>query len=175
MRKHKILITTLLILSLAVAFAGCGSAGADADEGPAMTFETTDLAGEPVSSEDLFAENKITMVNFWASYCGPCIQEMPELEAISKEYAGKGAAVVGVVGDVPVGYDEYLADAEAVIKETGVTYKNIRSWEGFAEEIELIGVPTTFFVNSKGNIVGDEIVGADVEAYRTRLDEYLAR
>ena len=141
--------------------------------GTEIRFETEDIDGNPVNSENLFAENKLTMVNIWGIDCGPCIREMPEIEAISKDFADKGVAVVGIVQELPVGDDKYLQETKKVIQDTGITYKNLRAWEGFDEILNYTGTPTTYFVDSEGRIVGEVIVGARVQEYRTKLEQYL--
>ena len=151
---------------------GAGDTDEDSDV-PVFRFETTDLDGNAVSSEALFAESKLTIVNIWATFCGPCINEMPELEKLSNEYAEKDVTLVGLVLDVPEGDDQLLPDALAIVADTGVTYTNLRVWDGFDEMLFISAVPTTFFVDSDGHIVGDLIVGADPAAYRAAIDAYL--
>lgn len=181
----RVMILMAMAAALAVAFAGCGSgdgsesAGQDpaAEEGAVtdkvVSFETQDLEKNAVRSEELFAANKVTMINIWGTFCGPCINEMADIEAIHQEYADKGVAVVGLVVDVPIGNDDYLKDAEEIIKETGVTYLNIRAWEGFDTQMPIPGVPTTYFFDSQGNILGEPVVGAYVDKYSKELDKYL--
>lgn len=157
---------------------GTGSeteAGDTAEDSDAsiFRFETTDLDGSAVSSESLFAGSKLTMVNIWATFCGPCINEMPELEKLSNEYSEKDVTLVGLVLDVPEGDDQLLPDALAIVADTGVTYTNLRVWDGFDEMLFISAVPTTFFVDSDGHIVGDLIVGADPAGYRAAIDAYL--
>ena len=62
-------------------------------------FETVTLTGEPVTQE-IFGEAKLTMVNIWATYCSPCIQEMPELAELAREYEDRGVQIVGLLSDV---------------------------------------------------------------------------
>ena len=118
----KIATIIIMIMSIAMIFAltGCGSSdsgdsdqeqGTVAEEGYEFIAETTDLDGNTVNTADIFAENKLTMVNIWATFCGPCINEMPELEKIHQEYAEEGAGVIGLVLDVPAGNDQLLQDA----------------------------------------------------------------
>ncbi|MBQ6370059.1 MAG: TlpA family protein disulfide reductase [Firmicutes bacterium] len=142
-------------------------------DGSDVRFEATDLDGNAVDSEGLFSQNKITMINIWGTYCGPCINEMPELQKIHQEYADKGVTVVGLVIDVPEGNDAQLAEAKSIIKDTGVTYLNLRAWEGYNEQLAAPAVPTTYFVDSQGKLVGDPIVGANVTKYRSTLEEFL--
>lgn len=146
-----------------------------AEEGADIVFETTDLDGNPVDSRSLFAQNKITMVNIWGTTCGPCIKEMPELEKLNKEWAKKGGAVVGLVDDVPLGNNAYLAEAQDIVKETGVTYINLRAWDGFDDVMSTVGTPTSYFVDSKGKIVGTPVLGANLKQYKEKMEEYLSQ
>ena len=172
--KKKTVLALLLTFSMIFAMTGCGGGSGSSGsgdqsaqtDGSSISFQTTDLDGNAVDSKDLFAKNKITMINIWGTYCGPCVEEMPEIEVISKEYADKGAAVVGLVVDVTEADDSKLADAHDIVKDTGVTYLNLKAWDG--------STPTTYFVDSEGNLVGDPIVGANVAKYREALDGLLA-
>ncbi len=145
------------------------------EEGSNISFETEDLEGNPVKSDTLFSNNKVTMINIWSTTCGPCIQEMPELEKLNKEFAKKGGAIIGAVVDVPVGNNMYLQEAKDIVKDTGVTYTNIRAWDDFDSMFATIGTPTTYFVDSQGNIIGDPIVGASLNMYKTKMEELLSQ
>lgn len=180
MKKHGVLSAALLALCMAFALAGCGGSGDGADnglqggtEGTDIVFETTDLNGDPVDSGTVFAGNKVTMVNIWGTYCGPCINEMPELETLNQEFSGKGGAIIGLVCDVPLGDDTKLADAHSIVRDTGVTYPSLKAWDGFDSVMPLTAIPTTYFVDSQGKLMGEPIVGADPQAYRERMEEYL--
>ena len=185
MKMTKIWITIVMMAIMTVAFAGCGNSDdgsgsledGDAAVGTETTtveFETVDLDGKTVSSRELFAENKVTMINFWGTFCGPCIREMPEIEEIYREYSGKGVGIIGALVDVTVDDDSLTGDAKAIVNETGVTYMNLLGWNGFDEFIPEGAVPTTWFVDGEGNVIGEYIVGADPQKYRKALDEYLA-
>lgn len=145
---------------------------ADAEpKGPCLRFTTTDVYGETVTSEALFGGNKYTMINCWTSWCPPCIGELSELEALSKLFEEKGCGLVGLLydGDDPAG----LADALDIMSEKGVSYTNVIPWEGVDDLLQIQAVPTSFFVDSEGNIVGEFIVGADPEGYEAMLNQLL--
>ena len=143
------------------------------DAGDSVVFDTVDLNGTAINSAVLFGRNKVTMVNIWSTTCGPCINEMAELQKIHEDISARGGAVVGLVVDVPVGNNMYLQDAQDIISDTGVSYINLRAWEGFTDSLSCVGTPTTYFVDSNGKILGDPILGARVSEYESRLDEYL--
>ena len=62
----------------------------------AISFETVDLEGNPVTSKELFADHKITMINIWATWCTHCVRELPELEKMSKEWAEQDCQIIGI-------------------------------------------------------------------------------
>ena len=142
----------------------------------ALVFETTDLDGTPVSSAELFAGYQLTMVNIWGTFCGPCIREMPDLEVLNSRLKEKGCAIVGLVCDVAGPDDErMIAAAEEIIADTHVTYLNLVPWEGWYYDLEAEFVPTTYFVNQKGEIVGEAAIGArGADDYEALVEEVLA-
>ena len=126
-----------------------------------ISFETTDLDGNAVTAEELFSQHKLTMINLWGTYCGPCIGEMPDLEILSQRLAEKDCAIVGVVVDV-AGLEDTarLETAREIIADTGVTYLNLLPWENIWNDLPAQFIPTTYFINQKGQIVGEAAVGA---------------
>ena len=136
-----------------------------------LSFETVDIFGNPVSSEDLFGEHQVTMLNIWTSWCGPCLRELPELEALNQEFAEKDCAIVGLLYD---GVDEAaIQEAKEILNETGVTYTVILPWEGITDVFAIQAVPTSIFVDQEGNVVGDPVVGALIESYNAGVDAAL--
>ncbi len=128
-------------------------------------FTSQTLDGEKADSS--IFEGKITMVNIWATYCGPCIKEMPYIEKLSKEYADRNFQVVGIASDVylyPDGsYDPtLLGEAEKVVEQTGVSYLNLLPSESLqkAKLNEVRYVPETVFLDTKGNQIGESFIGS---------------
>lgn len=135
-------------------------------------FSTTDMDGNKVTN-DIFADYDLTVVNFWATYCNPCIDELPELTEWKKELPDN-VNLIGLLVDVDEkGSDQYKL-AEKIIKETGADYQHLIATEEFDDMISnLVGVPTTFFVDSTGKIIGEPFAGADVDAYKQTVEDYL--
>lgn len=135
-------------------------------------FSTTDMDGNKVTN-DTFADYDLTVVNFWATYCNPCIDELPELAEWKKELPNN-VNLIGLLVDVDEkGSDQYKL-AEKIIKETGADYQHLIATEEFDDMISnLVGVPTTFFVDSTGKIIGEPFAGADVDAYKQTVEDYL--
>ena len=144
-------------------------AGKMADQGSMQkfpAFEGKDLDGNTVKSDELFSGNAVTVVNFWFTTCNPCVGELAELDALNKELAKKGGALIGVNTFTLDGDKAAIADAKDVLAKKGATYQNIYFGSGgdagkFVENV--FAYPTTYVVDRNGNIVGDPIVGAITE------------
>ena len=144
-------------------------------------FEGKDLDGNPVKSDDLFSGNAVTVVNFWFTTCNPCVGELAELDALNKELAQKGGALIGVNSFTLDGDETAIAEAKDVLEKKGATYQNVY----FASDSEageftanIFAYPTTYVVDRNGNIVGDPIVGAitqknQAETLQTLIDQAL--
>ena len=160
-------------------------AGKMADQGSMQkfpAFEGKDLDGNTVKSDELFSANAVTVVNFWFTTCNPCVGELAELDALNKELAEKGGALIGVNTFTLDGDKAAIADAKDVLAKKGATYQNIYFGSGgdagkFVENV--FAYPTTYVVDRNGNIVGDPIVGAvtgktQAEALQAQIDKALA-
>ena len=118
--------------------------------GTVISFETTDLDGNPVKSEDIFKDHKITMVNLWATWCHNCIGEMTELGEMAERLAEKDVAVVGICTDA----DEELDLCKEVLKEHNVNYLNLMPVENLDELLQWDGaLPTSYFFDSNGTLL----------------------
>ena len=145
-------------------------------------FEGKDLDGNTVKSDELFSGNAVTVVNFWFTTCNPCVGELSELDALNKELAEKGGALIGVNTFTLDGDKAAIADAKDVLAKKGATYQNIYFGSGgdvgkFVENV--FAYPTTYVVDRNGNIVGDPIVGAvtekkQAETLQKLIDQALA-
>lgn len=187
------------LTSLEEKFPGCGQMPSDdgmsvpADDGMMMppddgsmqkfpAFEGKDLDGNTVKSDELFSDNAVTVVNFWFTTCGPCVGELAELDALSKELAEKGGTLIGVNSFTLDGDETAISEAKEVLMKKGASYRNVY----FASDSEagkftanIFAYPTTYVVDRNGNIVGDPIVGAitekkQAEALQKLIDQTLA-
>ena len=145
-------------------------------------FEGKDLDGNPVKSDELFSANAVTVVNFWFTTCNPCVGELTELDALNKELAEKGGALIGVNTFTLDGDEAAISEAKAVLAKKGVTYQNVYfASDGEAGKFttNIFAYPTTYVVDRNGNIVGDPIVGAitekkQAETMQKLIDQALA-
>ena len=145
-------------------------------------FEGKDLDGNTVKSDELFSGNTVTVVNFWFTTCNPCVGELSELDALNKELANKGGALIGVNTFTLDGDEKAIAEAKEVLAKKGATYQNIYfgSDDDAGKFVEnVFAYPTTYVVDRKGNIVGDPIVGAitgksQMETLKSLIDKAIA-
>ena len=145
-------------------------------------FEGKDLDGNPVKSDELFSANAVTVVNFWFTTCNPCVGELSELDALNKELAKKGGALIGVNTFTLDGDETAISEAKDVLAKKGVTYQNVyfdSDGEAGKFTTNIFAYPTTYVVDRNGNIVGEPIVGAitekkQAETLQKLIDQALA-
>ena len=187
------------LTSLEEKFPGCGQMPSDdgmsvsADDGMMMppddgsmqkfpAFEGKDLDGNTMKSDELFSGNAVTVVNFWFTTCGPCVGELAELDALSKELAEKDGTLIGVNSFTLDGDETAISEAKEVLMKKGASYRNVYfASDGEAGKFtaNIFAYPTTYVVDRNGNIVGDPIVGAitekkQAEALQKLIDQTLA-
>ena len=132
--------------------------------GVLSVFSTTDLEGNTLD-QSILADYDLTMVNVWATFCGPCINEMPDLGELAAEYADKGVQIIGLVSDTMDSdgtiSDSQVETAKEIVAETGADYRHLLPSDDLLGILsQIYAVPTTFFVDSEGVQVGDAIVTA---------------
>lgn len=166
--KKKIFAFALALTVIFTLFTACGKKETPPADGMAFfsAFESETLDGERITDES-FRGNKVTMVNVWGTFCGPCIGEMPALGKISEDYKDKGVRVIGIICDTfdpynEVNIPEKVQDAKDIVAQTGATYTHILPSLSLnrAKLDSIYSVPTTYFLNENGEIIGTEYVGA---------------
>jgi peroxiredoxin len=131
-------LTALTIVPVLAGSAPSLQAGA-----PAPAFELNSNSGKPVSLADL--KGQIVLVNFWASWCGPCRQEMPILEQLNHQYRSKGVALIGV------NVEPDSAAATAWLKATPVSFPILYDVDSKVSKLyEVQGMPNTVILDRKG-------------------------
>ena len=136
---------------------------------PEFTAKT--VSGEDISS-DLFKDSKLTVVNVWGSWCGPCVQEIPELQKLYESMKDKDVNVIGLAQDAGTDLDA----VKEIIDKNKVTYQNIVP-EGATEDfvMSIMAFPTTFFVDSDRNIVGVIQGNRNLEAFTAAVEGVLEK
>lgn len=136
---------------------------------PEFTAKT--VSGEDISS-DVFKDSKLTVVNVWGSWCGPCVQEIPELQKLYESMKDKDVNVIGLAQDAGTDLDA----VKEIIDKNKVTYQNIVP-EGATEDfvMSIMAFPTTFFVDSDRNIVGVIQGNRNLEAFTAAVEGVLEK
>lgn len=142
-------------------------------------FKTVDIDGNIVD-QTLWSGKKVTMLNIWGTFCGPCIGEMPDLNAINEEYTDKDFQIVGLVIDTSAGDGNIIPSqvelAKDIIKQTGVEYKNILPSNDLNTTIlnQVTSLPTTVFLDEKGNILSEYYLGSKSKTkWKKVIQQYL--
>ena len=113
---------------------------------PDVHFTITGVNGETID-ETIFMDHKVTMINFWEPWCGPCVEEMPEIEKLYENYKDKGLQVIGVFSAT-----DQMEDVDQVLKQAGTTYP-ICIYDAVFDQYQTGYVPTTIFFDSAGHII----------------------
>ena len=168
-RFFSVLICLLLLASLC-ACGGDEAPDVPTEKGEALfgSFAAMDLEGNAVN-EEIFAGHKLTMINIWATFCGPCISEMPDLAKLSTAY-GDDFQIVGIPVDITDRNGAVIPDQKTlaleIIAYTGANYRHLIPSDSL-NRAYLFGVqvvPETVFVDSEGRQVGQSYLGARSEA-----------
>lgn len=136
--------------------AGCsmpgsvGSSSAKNGSGTASPFTLQDSQGGAVSLEDALKKNKAVLLNFWATWCPPCREEIPDLIRLQNEYGKSGFTVLGInVG-------ESAAKVSGFVNKMGINYPVLLdSEQSVATQYGIVGIPTSYLVSSDGKILGE--------------------
>lgn len=155
------------ILGLGVIFvAGLFAANVNADPAPDFTLPSS--TGENVRLAE--QRGQVVMLNFWASWCGPCRKEMPLLDEMSKRYGAAGFVLYGV------NVEEDNTDAKKLIKQLGVTFPILYDAESKASSLYNVdAMPTTVLIDKKGEIrfVNRGYKDGDENKYRDQIRELI--
>lgn len=123
------------------------------------TLDLSSLRGHPV------------VLNFWASWCGPCKAESPQLQREYLRYRAQGVVFIGV------DYHDVTSDARTFLRHHGITYPNVADGSGkIGERYGITGVPETYFVDRRGRLVGKHValtILADMNGFRRGLQAAL--
>lgn len=136
-------------------------------------FECTDIDGNVLEGASLYG-GKLTMINVWATYCGPCIVEMPHLGELALEYADKGLAIVGIISDVYSVSD--AGSAKRIISDAKADYLHVLINNQMGMLLgDMQYVPTTLFVDEHGAELGRHVGSMSKQQWTDIIDGYLNR
>lgn len=146
-------------------------------EAPQVTvpeFVAQDIYGNEYTNE-LFAGKDLTVINIWGTFCGPCVNEMPELGEWSKAMP-ENVQIIGLVSDIySVDDASTIETAKQIAEATGADFPHLIAYPDLADLLSISPyVPTTIFVDSQGRMVGEPVIGAYVAQYKAFVEEYLS-
>lgn len=136
--------------------------------GSAPEFTLTTFAGQPISLLDL--RGQVVVLNFWASWCGPCREEAPALQRIWERYQTRGVVVLGVA------YMDSESESRAFIEEFGLTYPNGADGEPrISDQYAIKGVPETYIIDQNGQVAAFVFAQVNETDLSAALDRLLAQ
>lgn len=133
---------------------------------PAVPIEAKTSEGKEISLENY--EGTVLLLDFWASWCAPCRQEMPNVKKIYKEFNSKGFEILGI------SLDESSAKFRSYVEEQGITWPQIFDGKGWNSEVgksyAVSSIPATFLLDRRGRIRYRDLRGKDL---RTAVESLL--
>ncbi len=145
-----------------------GSAGAAAMTGTAPDFTRADLKGNPVHLADF--RGKVVLLNFWATWCGPCLDEMPVLARWQEKYGPRGLQILGV------SMDDDDKPVQRFLKKSPLDYPVVMGDTALAKLYGgVFGLPLTFLIGPQGKIEGRYLGVADLSVVESQIKRLLAR
>jgi len=137
---------------------------------PAPAFELRDLAGNDVTLENL--RGRVVLLDFWATWCAPCLKTMPELEALHRRHRERGLTVLGVsIDEGGAERVKRFAKARKVTYPIAIDSADSPAWHDYRVKV----VPAAFLIDREGRIVAQWTgSGVDAKALEAKLAELLA-
>ena len=158
MKRNPLILFFIAAIVLVMLFAGIRTARNNRANGPANgqlignlapDFELQTLDGKNLKLSDL--RGKAVLLNFWATYCGPCKVEMPWFVELQKEYGSQGFQIIGVAND-----DASTEDIAKFAKEMGINYPILIGKDSVSDSYKVSVLPTSFFVDRDGKLIARE-------------------
>jgi cytochrome c biogenesis protein CcmG, thiol:disulfide interchange protein DsbE len=162
-RRRRLLVAAAVIAALLVVACTCTTEGSAVPSVPDRGFETFDGASTSFAAY----EGEPLVVNFWASWCPPCVAEMPDFERVHRDVR-EGVRFVGV------NTQDAREDADRLAEQTGVTYDLALDPDGdLFRDFEVVAMPSTFFVDAQGAVVHRHAGLLTEQQLRELIDEHL--
>jgi cytochrome c biogenesis protein CcmG/thiol:disulfide interchange protein DsbE len=154
---------TIAAMMLAVAMAGQAFATEAAED-----FTRNDLSGNPVHLADY--HGKVVLLNFWATWCGPCMEEIPVFARWQKQYGPAGLQVLGV------SMDDDEKSVQRYLQKTPISYPIVMGDTALAKLYGgVLGLPMTYLIDAHGKIAGRYLGGTDLAAVEGKIKGLLAK
>lgn len=137
------------------------------ENAPAPDFMVYDLENKPVKLADF--KGKVVILDFWATWCPPCLEEIPHFKKLHQQYSGQGLVILGVSLD-EAGRDH----VKEFMKENSIPYPIAMSNDKIVEDFGGIrGIPTTFVIDRDGKIVSKLVGYHDLEEFESLIKKVL--
>lgn len=168
---------TAVLIGIMILLTGCGAAdsgsGGEAGESGDVNFSkftAADLEGNAVEGS-VMGEADLTVLNIWATFCSPCIEEMPGLGELSEEYKGKGVQFIGIPADATT--EDLLQTAKEIVSSTGADYLQIAPNQELMDLYlnQVMSVPETLFLDKEGNILQSFVGSRSKSEWKELIEE----
>ena len=170
--KTRMVFLTLLFLFCGGSFTGTVNAASNTFTFP-YAFTTDDIYGKRVTEKSL-GEKELFFVHYFATWCPPCVREMPDLAAVARKY-GDRVGFIALLDD----YDTNKAGAVRLVENTGVPFIVVNAkhsdFRNLLKMVQSGYVPTTILIGRDGKIIGDQIIGAYGLKYANYIDKALGQ
>lgn len=136
------------------------------DEGPAADFAFPDLAGKKAALSDF--KGKVVLVNFWATWCGPCEDELPDLKKLYARYGGRGFTILGL------SVDEEAAEVPPFARAHAIPFPVLLTEGDHPDGYPVEGLPTSFLISRQGHLVKKYLGQEDYEGLSADVEKALS-